>query len=753
LRFRRYTLCEREGDRYNDAPVDDQAHNDSILVVDDDAVTRHVLNSTLVAGGFRVRAVDSGRAALEQLAMETPALILLDLVMPEMDGYETLRVLRTMRSIREVPVVVLTALDAEDEVARAFEAGADDFLRKPFRRGELLARVQGQLRLHGAIEQLARKERDANVVLELTQALASNLDFRSILFTVVQRIADVARVDRVSIVLAREIGEIGYVVAASDDERLRDLPIDLTRYPEVQRVLASGEPLVIANTGDHPVMEIMRSDGTLRADLSVRDLSRISPVPSMVPGYAAISSIPPTPRASVPDVNDGAVSAAMVFRSAAILPIPSEGKTIGVLFLRARKSNAIGSHEVALCRTIASTMAIALRNARVLQSLREQTQQVTVARFEAERKLRSLQRYADFFEQSADGIFVTDAEGRVLFSNPMARAIVERSEIELTGVYLSEILSIVPNDASEESKLKHLSQVFIEGRHPRGVDLSVRSKRDIRQTVSASFSSVSREEETVLCTFRDVTHERAVANELETTKDALQRVVDASFDAIVAADTDGRITLFSRAAERLLGFSATDLTGAPIESLFAEQGAKSLLAHLQESNGRIEESRTQLRSNSGGEVAVNMSATLVFEEGHPIGLVGVFTDLTEKQGMQQELAKAQKQLIERERQAAIAALAGAAAHELNQPLQIVIAYAELAVRKLKPQDAAIDAITVLVKEAHRMAEIVRKIGKITRYETKDYLGAQVIVDLDAASAEPMPPSRTKSSEDEKEREA
>jgi PAS domain S-box-containing protein len=733
--------------------VEDESHNNWILVVDDDAVTRHVLNSTLLGGGFRVRAVDSGRAALEQLAIETPALILLDLVMPEMNGYETLRVLRTMRSVREVPVVVLTALDAEDEVARAFEAGADDFLRKPFRRGELLARVQGQLRLHGAIEQLARKERDANVVLELTQALASNLDFRSILFTVVQRIADVARVDRVSIVLAREIGEIGYVVAASDDERLRDLPIDLTRYPEVQRVLASGEPLVIANTGEHPVMEIMRSDGTLRADPSVRDLGRLSQLPGMTIGHATISSIPPTPRASVPDVNDSSVNAAMVFRSAAILPIRSEGKTIGVLFLRARKSNAIGSHEVALCRTITSTMAIALRNARVLQSLREQTQQVTVARFEAERKLRSLQRYADFFEQSADGIFVTDAEGRVLFSNPMARAIVERSEIELTGVYLSEILSVVPNIAAEESKLAHLSQVFIEGRHPRGVDLSVRSKRDIRQTVSASFSSVSREEETVLCTFRDVTNERAVANELETTKDALQRVVDASFDAIVAADTEGRITLFSRAAERLLGFAATNLIGAAIESLFAEQGAKSLLEQLQDNSGRIEESRTQLRSSSGGEVAVNMSATLVFEEGHPIGLVGVFTDLTEKQGMQQELAKAQKQLIERERQAAVAALAGAAAHELNQPLQIVIAYAELAARKLKPQDAALDAVTVLVKEAHRMAEIVRKIGKITRYETKDYLGAQVIVDLDAASAESIPPSRAKNGEDEKEREA
>ena len=68
-------------------------------------------------------------------------------------------------------------------------------------------------------------------------------------------------------------------------------------------------------------------------------------------------------------------------------------------------------------------MAIALRNARVLQSLRDQTQQVTVARFEAERRLRTLQRYADFFESAADGIVVIDAEGHLLFSNPKAREI------------------------------------------------------------------------------------------------------------------------------------------------------------------------------------------------------------------------------------------------------------------------------------------------------------------------------------------
>src|SRR5215468_11741933 len=106
---------------------------------------------------------------------------------------------------------------------------------------------------------------------------------------------------------------------------------------------------------------------------------------------------------------------------------------MGVLFLRSKRPGAFGERELALCQTIASAMAIALRNARVMQSLRDQTQQVTVARFEAERRLRTLQRYADFFESAADGIIVIDTEGHLLFSNPKAREITGYGEADFRG--------------------------------------------------------------------------------------------------------------------------------------------------------------------------------------------------------------------------------------------------------------------------------------------------------------------------------
>ena len=654
-------------------------HKAPILVVDDDTVSRHVLCQALAQAELPYEAVGSGTEALELAVRIKPSVVVLDLVMPPPDGYQVLRILRARAETRDLPVVVLTALDAEGEIARAFEAGADDFVRKPFKAVELVARVRGQLRLHRAVAELARKEKDAQVVLELTQTLASSLDFRDILYTVVRRIADVAKVDRASIVLVREHSQIGYVVAASDDDKLRDLPIDLAQYPEIRQVITTSEPLVIPDTTGHP-LGIDQHGGK--------------------------------------------------FSSLAILPIVYEDKPMGVLFLRARQTFAFADRELALCSTIANAMAIALRNARVLQSLRDQTQQVTVARFEAERKLRSLQRYADFFESSADGIVVIDSDGRLLFSNPKAREITGYQEEELRGRALGEFF------ASEDAGLAHdLRAAFAQGHFPRGVDIRLKRKEGMAITLSINFSSVLREEGVVLCNFRDVTAERTVEAELVKTRNFLRRVIDSSADAIVSADMRGRVLVFNRAAERIYGRTDGEVLGTNVKNLYPSGVAEGVMKAIRTGGGRVDGMRTDVVAADGERVPVALSAALLYEGDTPVGSVGIFTDLRERVRMEQQLAEAQEQLLSQERQAIVAELAGAAAHELNQPLTSVMGYAELLRRKLDRKSPGFAAAEVIFKEAERMAEIVRKIGKLTKYETKSYVGQARILDLDKASGE------------------
>jgi PAS domain S-box-containing protein len=661
-----------------------------VLVVDDDAVSRHVLTEALGRAGLSAMPVASGGEALAWLATAVPQVVLLDLVMPPPDGYAVLRALRDDPRTTDVPVLVLTGLDGDDDVGRAFEMGADDFIRKPFRPAELVARIRSQLRMREYVEALARKEHDAKVVLELTQALASTLDFRNILFAVVRRIAEVARVDRCSIVLVRDKGEVGYVIAASDDKELRDLPISLARYPEIAQVLSTGEPLVIGDASTHPLLDLVRSD------------------------------LPPD-----------------AFRSLAILPILFEDKPMGVLFLRGRQPHALREHELSLGRTVANATAIALRNARILQSLRDQTQQISHARVEAERRLKALQRYADFFHAAADGILVLDTDGQVLFSNPRAHAILGRTETELVRGTFGEIVD--PRDAP---RLAQIRAGFAAGEFPQMVDLAIRRAGpggEERRILSVSFGSVLHEDGgAVLVSFRDVTVERATEAELTKTKDFLERVIESSADAIVSADTTGLVLLYNRAAERTFGHPPAEVVGRRNARELYPPGLAREIMRLIRSNehgapGRLEGYRTEVLSRDGTRIPVLLSAALIVEHGVPVGSVGVLTDLRERLRMEARLEEAQEELRAREKQAIVAELAGAAAHELNQPLTSVIGYADIIRRRTGADSPIAGAAAVILEEAGRMAEIVRKIGKITRYETKTYVGTAKIIDLDRAS--------------------
>ncbi len=119
----------------------------TILVVDDTPENLRVLLELLKAEGYKARAVPSGKLALQAAASEPPDLILLDIMMPGMDGYEVCRHLKQDPALREIPVVFLSALDGTENKVRAFEVGGVDYVIKPFQFDEVRARVETHLRL------------------------------------------------------------------------------------------------------------------------------------------------------------------------------------------------------------------------------------------------------------------------------------------------------------------------------------------------------------------------------------------------------------------------------------------------------------------------------------------------------------------------------------------------------------------------------------------------------------------------------
>ena len=117
------------------------------MVVDDDTLNRAVLTRALVELGHVSATAENGREALSMLRAGPFDVVLLDVVMPELDGYQTLAQIKADSALRHIPVIMISAVDEMDSVIRCIEMGAEDYLPKPFNAGLLRARLNASLEI------------------------------------------------------------------------------------------------------------------------------------------------------------------------------------------------------------------------------------------------------------------------------------------------------------------------------------------------------------------------------------------------------------------------------------------------------------------------------------------------------------------------------------------------------------------------------------------------------------------------------
>lgn len=231
-----------------------------ILIVDDDRKNRQVLEGMLEGEHYVLAGADSGEEALAMVAQQPPDLILLDVLMPGVDGFEVTATLKGSTETNDIPIILVTALDDREGRLRGLGAGAEDFLSKPVDRAELRARVRNLLRLKAAIED-ARAAR----ILAETANNAQTLFLRSMsheLRTPLQAISGYAELLEMGIrgkVNGRQLKDLGRIVRAAG--YLHRLISDLLTVARLE----GARPLYPAAIAVRPMLEEVKGLCALQA--------------------------------------------------------------------------------------------------------------------------------------------------------------------------------------------------------------------------------------------------------------------------------------------------------------------------------------------------------------------------------------------------------------------------------------------------------------------------------------------------------
>ncbi len=157
-------------------PAQPPAKNGDILIVDDRPENLQLLFDALSKEGYELRRVLSGQQALQVAQFDPPDLILLDIRMPEIDGYEVCRRLKAQPQTRGIPVIFLSALDEPLDKVKAFNVGGADYVTKPFQIAEVLARVEHQIRLQQLIEENMQQKQQLEERSQRLEAINNELN-------------------------------------------------------------------------------------------------------------------------------------------------------------------------------------------------------------------------------------------------------------------------------------------------------------------------------------------------------------------------------------------------------------------------------------------------------------------------------------------------------------------------------------------------------------------------------------------------
>lgn len=291
-----------------------------LLLAGETAVRPAGLEEFLVRGGFLVDEVPGGSALVQVAEQQVPDAVVLCVSAPDEAVLRTVAAFRASAEWTDIPLVVLAAAGGAEAAASLVSAGASDALAAPVHLGEFRARLDAQLTARQDLRELRETLRSRDLLFDIFQEISATLRADEIFQTLVRRVGQALGLAHCSFVVTTPGDTQGRVVAVYENPAIRDLRVELARYPEIEEALRTERPVVIPNVKEHPLFSAIREKWDAQA-LSI-------------------------------DI-----------RSAVALPVFVQGVPAGVFFLRTREGDPdLTSRDVALADTIAQAAAKVLES-------------------------------------------------------------------------------------------------------------------------------------------------------------------------------------------------------------------------------------------------------------------------------------------------------------------------------------------------------------------------------------------------------
>ena len=348
----------------------------SILIIDDSLENRLLLSSQLEMEGYEILQAEDGHEGIEIARRDRPDLILLDVMMPGINGFAVCRQLKAGEATRGIPIIMVTALRDVQYRIEGIEAGADEFLSRPHHREELLLRVKALLQLKQAREHLEQERNHLQLLYEISRAINAQLDLEQMMMTIIAQTQKAVNATKGTIILLDEAAHVTHRVVVREGEEpdlARSVPDEVMSHGLAGWILRNHRGTVIADA---------------RQDERWLSLPDDREQPGSVVG----------------------------------VPLSRADRLVGVLFLMHPQPGYFTEEHLALLEALGAQISASIENAFLFKEINEERG-----------KLGAI------LAQSSDAIVTTDEEWRVSLLNQAAEALFGLQAGAVAGQSLRDI--------------------------------------------------------------------------------------------------------------------------------------------------------------------------------------------------------------------------------------------------------------------------------------------------------------------------